>query len=630
LILFLSVNLYAQDKKSYSKNKRSKQRSATELLEQAKTLKEKDPTEAIALVEEAINSFRNAKKRKRSEEADAIILLGNIYEQIDQKELAIERYRQALSLMRKKDSNKKATAYERLGQLSLALTNIEEAEGYFEECISFSNNKNLSLICQEGLIDVKLFRNENAEVTEILDSIATNYTEDSLVISRNEARRAQNYIQQNDYNNAAESFQNSVDNLPAKEPDEKELSIPLEQAKEKLLAYEGVSTSDKIEIRSSVASNANLKYNASNEALVLENLEIAELHESDKNYSDAEKFVVVAKDLIDVNTDAEVVADVFKKSSELNQRKGQMDLALKDLERYTKAKESAIQKLELDLKQQVEIVKGQQKIDLLQRDYDLEESNQALLENRLRTQQIITGLLSLVLLGSGIFFYFLYKNVKEKRKANQLLLLKSLRTQMNPHFIFNALNSVNNFIAKNDEKAANKFLSDFSKLMRKVLDYSQKDFISFEEEVELNELYLKLEHFRFRDKFDYQFENKVSQKQYSQLVPPMLIQPFIENAIWHGLRYKEEKGKLKVSIEELGTELIVSISDNGIGRAKSRALKTKNQKKYKSTGMENVSRSMALINEIYNKNYKVNISDLNEKEGTGTLVKIQVPLSDDL
>ncbi len=630
MILFLSVNLYAQDKKSYSKNKRSKQRSATELLEQAKTLKEKDPTEAIALVEEAINSFRNAKKRKRSEEADAIILLGNIYEQIDQKELAIERYRQALSLMRKKDSNKKATAYERLGQLSLALTNIEEAEGYFEECISFSNNKNLSLICQEGLIDVKLFRNENAEVTEILDSIATNYTEDSLVISRNEARRAQNYIQQNDYNNAAESFQNSVDNLPAKEPDEKELSIPLEQAKEKLLAYEGVSTSDKIEIRSSVASNANLKYNASNEALVLENLEIAELHESDKNYSDAEKFVVVAKDLIDVNTDAEVVADVFKKSSELNQRKGQMDLALKDLERYTKAKESAIQKLELDLKQQVEIVKGQQKIDLLQRDYDLEESNQALLENRLRTQQIITGLLSLVLLGSGIFFYFLYKNVKEKRKANQLLLLKSLRTQMNPHFIFNALNSVNNFIAKNDEKAANKFLSDFSKLMRKVLDYSQKDFISFEEEVELNELYLKLEHFRFRDKFDYQFENKVSQKQYSQLVPPMLIQPFIENAIWHGLRYKEEKGKLKVSIEELGTELIVSISDNGIGRAKSRALKTKNQKKYKSTGMENVSRSMALINEIYNKNYKVNISDLNEKEGTGTLVKIQVPLSDDL
>ena len=78
---------------------------------------------------------------------------------------------------------------------------------------------------------------------------------------------------------------------------------------------------------------------------------------------------------------------------------------------------------------------------------------------------------------------------------------------MNPHFIFNALNSVNNFIAKNDEKSANKFLSEFSRLMRKVLDYSQKDFISFEEEMELNELYLKLEHFRFRDKFNYTFSN---------------------------------------------------------------------------------------------------------------------------
>ncbi|MFT4663383.1 MAG: two-component system LytT family sensor kinase [Polaribacter sp.] len=629
LILILAINLHAQEKENARSKSYSNQQSATELLAQAKSLKDSNPTEAISLVEEAINSFRSNKKRKRSEEADAIILLGNIYEQIDQKELAIERYRQALTLMRKKDGAKRASACERLGQLSLALAKVEEAEGYFQECISWSNDKNLSLICQEGLVDVKLFRNENSAVTAILDSIATNYNEDSLVISRNEARRSQNYIQQNDYNNAAESFQNSMDVLPAKKKNKKESSMPLEQAKEKLLAYEGVSTSDKIEIRSNVASNTNLKYNTSNEALVLENLEIAELYESNENYLDAERFVVVAKDLIDVNTDAGVVADVYKKSSELNQRKGEVDLALNDLERYIKAKENAIFELELDLKQQVEIVKGQQKIDLQQKDYDLEEKDEAILETRLRTQQIIIGLLSLVLLGSAFFFYFLYKNVKEKRKANQLLLLKSLRTQMNPHFIFNALNSVNNFIAKNDEKAANKFLSDFSKLMRKVLDYSQKDFITFEEEIELNELYLKLEHFRFRDKFDYHFENKVSSQHYSQLVPPMLIQPFIENAIWHGLRYKEEKGELKVIVHEEDEKLIISISDNGIGRAKSKALKTKNQKKYKSTGMENVSRSMALINEIYGRNYSVNISDLNEEEGSGTLVEIQVPLDSD-
>ena len=169
--------------------------------------------------------------------------------------------------------------------------------------------------------------------------------------------------------------------------------------------------------------------------------------------------------------------------------------------------------------------------------------------------------------------------MKAKRTANQLLLIKSLRTQMNPHFIFNALNSVNNFIAKNDEKAANKFLSEFSQLMRKVLDYSQKDFISFEEELELNQLYLKLEHFRFRDKFDYQFENNIEQAVYDLEVPPMLIQPFIENAVWHGLRYKEVHGKLNVAIDQVKNNIVVSIKDDGIGRKKIKKLKNNKSKK---------------------------------------------------
>ena len=197
---------------------------------------------------------------------------------------------------------------------------------------------------------------------------------------------------------------------------------------------------------------------------------------------------------------------------------------------------------------------------------------------------------------------------------------------MNPHFIFNALNSVNNFIAKNDEKAANKFLSEFSRLMRKVLDYSQRDFISFEEEIELNELYLKLEHFRFRDKFEYQFEKNTEVNTYDMEVPPMLIQPFIENAVWHGLRYKEGRGQLKISINDLGNVLLVKIQDNGIGRKKSAELKTANQKKYKSTGLQNVSKRIALINEIYGKNYEIEVSDFDEtKEDTGTLVKIKIP-----
>ncbi|MCB0530536.1 MAG: histidine kinase, partial [Saprospiraceae bacterium] len=169
------------------------------------------------------------------------------------------------------------------------------------------------------------------------------------------------------------------------------------------------------------------------------------------------------------------------------------------------------------------------------KDFDLEEKEQALLQSQVRNQQLIIIFLCLLLLGATISLYFIVKNVRRRRQANQLLLLKSLRTQMNPHFIFNALNSVNNFISRNDERAANKFLSNFARLMRMVLDHSQKDFISFEEEVDLLELYLELEHFRFRDKFDYTFEKSPDIDYAAIDLPPMLLQPFVENAIWHGL-----------------------------------------------------------------------------------------------
>ena len=305
---------------------------------------------------------------------------------------------------------------------------------------------------------------------------------------------------------------------------------------------------------------------------------------------------------------------------------GKLDNALIDLEKYIAAKELSIDNLEKDLSNQIEVVKGQKKIDIGRKEYDLDLKDKAYMQSQLVFQKIIIGLLSLLLLASAIFFYFLQKNVKSKRRANQLLYIKSLRTQMNPHFIFNALNSVNNFIAKNDEKAANKFLSDFSKLMRKVLDYSEKDFIDVDEELELNELYLKLEQFRFRDKFEYSFTNNLEMDTSDIQIPPMLIQPLIENAVWHGLRYKEEKGKLDVDIKEENENIIVTVSDNGIGREKSKALKTNNQRKYKSTGLENISKRLDLINKIYKKNYQIEISDLNsDKEDQGTKVLIKIP-----
>jgi len=127
--------------------------------------------------------------------------------------------------------------------------------------------------------------------------------------------------------------------------------------------------------------------------------------------------------------------------------------------------------------------------------------------------------------------YFIYKNAQASKRANQLLALKSLRSQMNPHFIFNALNSVNQFISQNDERAANKFLSEFSRLMRLVMENSQEDFISLQKEEEIISLYVKLEHYRFRDKFDFEITGLDKLEKETIEIPPMLIQPYIENAV---------------------------------------------------------------------------------------------------
>ncbi len=651
VLIAFSASVFGQ-KEKYSRSKRAQ--SDTELLEEARAIQKEKPAEAIDLVEQVLKNFnKKKKKRRRAEfptEAKAYTLLGEIYANINQNKLALERYEQAVVIWKKSKGNDKPESelYYRMGQLYLKEKDPQNAEDNFLRCAKMTDAQSLKQLCEEGLADVELLRGNVAQSFKKLDSIESKYELDSLSQSRVLAKRSQGYAQNNDYSNAYDNLEQSVNSLPKNQKLENKDIESVQMAKDEIQGNTNISNQQKIEASSNLNYNYSaikekkeasgkskeyLKEEESKEKIsvpsdlqIRENLQLASLYEGEKNLIEAEKFIKISKDVIDENTAAASVADVYKKSAELNRKNGKLDEAFLDLEKYTTAKEEAITDLENELKTQIDVVKGQQQIDLVRKDFDIEEKESELLGSQLRTQKVISGFLGLLLLASLVFFYFLNKSVKEKRKANQMLLVKSLRTQMNPHFIFNALNSVNNFIAKNDEKAANKFLSEFSRLMRKVLDYSQRDFISFEEEIELNELYLKLEHFRFRDKFEYTFEKNTEVNTYDLEVPPMLIQPFIENAVWHGLRYKEGRGKLKVSISDLGNVLLVKIQDDGIGRKKSAELKTTNQKKYKSTGLQNVSKRIALINEIYGKNYEIEVSDFDEtKEDAGTLVQIKIP-----
>ena len=193
---------------------------------------------------------------------------------------------------------------------------------------------------------------------------------------------------------------------------------------------------------------------------------------------------------------------------------------------------------------------------------------------------------------------------------------------MNPHFIFNSLNSVNQFIATNNELEANQYLTKFSKLMRGVMENSKEDFIPFHEELELLKNYLALEKSRFQDKFDYEISVDEHLNSQNLQIPGMLIQPFLENAIWHGLRYKNEKGFLKLNFQKSNNQLNIKIEDNGIGIKESKNQKTEHQKNRNGRGMKNTLERIKLLNDLYEKNISCEVLD--KENGGGVLVTLKM------
>ena len=344
------------------------------------------------------------------------------------------------------------------------------------------------------------------------------------------------------------------------------------------------------------------------------------------------------KKIVINSNDLDETANTYKFLAEEYLKQKNLDKALSYFNIYAGLQDSIknVRQRELDeaINLSNSLGKNQQRIDLLEKERQLSEKSLEVLkqdkdlkEGQLDFKNIIIGVLILFLILMVLGGYFIIKSSKEKRKVNQLLALKSLRGQMNPHFIFNALNSVNHYISQNDERKANRYLSDFSKLMRMVMDSSKHSLVPISEELEMLKLYLQLEHTRFNDKFDYTFTITDSVTDSDFELPPMLIQPYIENAIWHGLRYLDYKGELILLFEELNHELVVTICDNGIGRNKSLELKTLNQKKQLSIGMQNIENRIVIMNDLFKTNIRVEVTDAHPNEvNCGTKVKLFIPL----
>ncbi|MES2656760.1 MAG: histidine kinase [Bacteroidota bacterium] len=207
--------------------------------------------------------------------------------------------------------------------------------------------------------------------------------------------------------------------------------------------------------------------------------------------------------------------------------------------------------------------------------------------------------------------------------------LTSIKSQMNPHFFYNALNTIQSYIFINDKKNANNYLSKFSKLTRMILEMSEKETITIGEEIEALNLYLALEQMRFEDDFYFEIKISVDLDKEMDKIPPMLVQPYVENAIKHGLLHKDGKKNLSVLFDCIENNLMVTINDNGVGRKRSEQLNKIKDSKHQSFSTQANKKRLEILNQSKNKPVAVIITDNYNEIGnaTGTTVTLTIPLT---
>ena len=251
-----------------------------------------------------------------------------------------------------------------------------------------------------------------------------------------------------------------------------------------------------------------------------------------------------------------------------------------------------------------------------------------------KNELLLTGFIILAII--SFFIALLIRQRSLKRRAIEKaetghkmaeLELQSLRAQLNPHFMFNSLNAIQDLILKEDNDRSQLYLSRFSKLLRILLENADQPFVSVKQETEFLELYLSLENLRVPD-LQFSIETDPGQNVQDRMIPNMMLQPYIENAIWHGLSHKKENRKLQVRIHEKENATVFEIEDNGVGRQKAAELKSLYRKGHTSKGMELLSKRFNLLSKEYGEAIQTTITDMEDNgEATGTLVKINVPFS---
>ncbi len=528
-------------------------------------------------IEYADKAFELAKKNKnKKQQANALNILGRAFLFQGNYKKTIECFQKSLRIY-EKSGNKKGIA-----DLLINIGNIYHDWDKYDKALEY-NLKALKI--KKELIDKQGIANSLHNIGNIYNSLkkykkAINYYQKALKVQK----------EINDKQGVALSFLNTGKVYYALE--KYDISLKYYQKALKI----NKSLDDKLGITMSMNAIGHIykKWNNNKKALKYfeKSLKLA------KSMDLKEKIMNNYKSISDIYSDM----GKYQKAFECYK-------LYKELEGYVF--NNKIHKQILEIQEKYETEKKQQKIILLTK------------QNKIKKIQIF-GLIVLILFIITITFLIIIQNKLRSKQKTIELEQKLLRSQMNPHFIFNSMTAIQNFIYKNNTAEAGKYLSDFAKLIRLILENSREEYISIDKEIKTLEYYLKLQSLRFENKFNYNINIDQNIDTETMTIPPMLTQPFIENSIEHGIFPKNEKGLINICFVLKNNIILFQVKDNGIGREKAEKIKNKN---HKSLATSITKERLINLNKKNKQKIKLNITDIKNTDGNiqGTKVMFYIP-----
>ncbi len=346
-----------------------------------------------------------------------------------------------------------------------------------------------------------------------------------------------------------------------------------------------------------------------------------------KNYAQAEKFTQQSLGLAKQTGLLEYEKEMYEGLSEIHQKQNNNGKALEAYKTFILLRDSILN----DQKKQ-ELTKKEIQFEFEKKEAVLNAEHSAEIKRQSIVQNSVVGGSAILLLAAATSFVF-YKKRRDadgKRKEAEFNVqvsdteMKALRAQMNPHFIFNSLNSIGDYISRHDVATADRYLTKFAKLMRLILENSEQKEVSLSDDLKALELYMQLESLRLNHKFSYTIDVDDSIDKDGTLIPPLILQPFVENSIWHGISHMKGEGKILIRIRRLGEMIHCIVEDNGIGRKNSAELTSEHKSAGKqSFGVRITKARIDILNKIKQAKATVELFDLSD----GTRVEVILPLA---